>query len=77
MGTDIEVTHKQVNVALRGILLQLSITGLSKGYNSLADAIEKNNMWDFLFNQAEVTTYLHGFHLRDSNIIRKLIHRRE
>jgi len=77
MGRDIEVTHKQVNMSLRGILLQLGASGLAVGYDSLADAIDKNNMWDFLFNQAKVTASLHAFSTRDNGIIHRLIHRRE
>jgi len=76
MGTDIEVTHREVNTALKGILLQLSITDLADGYASLADAIEQNNMWDFLFNQANVIACLHAFSTRDNKIIREYVHRR-
>lgn len=76
MGTDIEVTPQEINMSLRGILTQLRTTDLDDGYYSFADAIEQNNMWDFLFLQAEVIACLHKFSVRDNKIIHDLTHRR-
>jgi len=73
MGADtITVTDQQINRHLRGILIQLGASGIAKDYDSLAAAIEKLGMWDFLFNQAEVIACLHAFDVLN----RKLLNRR-
>jgi len=60
MGADtITVTDQQIRSSLRGILMQLSASGIAKDFDSLSDAIEKLDMWDFLFNEAEVIASLH------------------
>ena len=73
-ASDVTVTDQQVHVHLRAMLTQLSTSGIADNYDSLAHAIHKMDMWDFLFNQASVTAHLHAFHPRDSNIIHKLTH---
>ena len=74
-ASDVTVTSTQVHTALRGMLTQLSTSGIADNYNSLADALEQLDMWEFLFNQANVTAHLHAFNTRDSSIIQRLIHR--
>ena len=73
----ITITSSQVHRALSGIVTQLEASDITKNYDSLADALEKLDMWDFLLNQAEVIASLHAFSTRDTDIINKLTHRRE
>ena len=73
MSNDITVTDSEINRALQGILMHLKVSGLADKYNSFAEAMEELRMWDFAFNQAEVTAYLHaGTRRLDS-----LIHNRD
>jgi len=75
MGADsITVTPTQRHTALRGILTQLRTTGIADNFDSLSHALWELNMWDFVWNEAEVIASLHAFSVRDSNIIRKLVH---
>ena len=71
----IAVTDSEISVHLRAILIQMSASGMAKGYDSLADAIEKSDMWDFLFNMAEALACLHAFSVRDTKLIHKLMQR--
>jgi len=73
---DIQVTSKQVNTALRGMLTQLATSGIANNHNSLAEALHELDMWEWLFNQANVTASLHAFSCRDNAIIHRLIHER-
>ena len=50
----VEATHQQVNMALRGVLTQLETSGIADGFDSMSHALHELNMWDFVFNQAEV-----------------------
>lgn len=75
-ASDVTVTDQQVHMHLQAILRQLAASGIADNYHSLADAIDQLDMWEFLFNQANVVAHLHAFSTRDSNIIRRLIHER-
>ena len=75
-ASDVTVTDRQVHVHLQAMLRQLAASGIANGYHSLADALNELDMWEFLFNQANVTAHLHAFNTRDSNIIRSLIRER-
>lgn len=70
----ITVNDSTRQVALRAILRQLEATGIADNFDSLSDALEQLNMWDFVHNQAEVIASLQTFATRDTNIIRKLVH---
>ena len=60
MGADtITVTQEQIDRARRGVLTQLSASGIADNYASLSDAIEALNMWDFVDNEASVIAHLH------------------
>jgi hypothetical protein len=72
MGTDVVATPEQVNTALRAIMTQLSTTGIADGFDSMAQALEELNMWEFVLNQARVVAQLQAFSVRDNNIINKL-----
>ena len=74
MGTDVIATPQQVQTALTGILTQLSVSGIARDYDSLAEALHELNMWEFVINQAEVVAHLHAFSCRDNAIINKLTH---
>jgi hypothetical protein len=75
-ASDVTVTKQQIHVHLYAMLTQLSASGIANNFDSVADALEKLDMWDFLFNQASVTAHLHAFGTRDANTIRDLIHNR-
>jgi len=72
----ITVTNREINRHLNSVLIQLKASGIAKDFDSLADAIDKLDMWDFLFNQAEVVACLHAFSVRDQQLINKLTQRR-
>ena len=69
---DVIATPQQVQLSLQGILSQLGASGIADGYDSLSDALDKLNMWDFVHNQARVTAQYQAFAARDSAIINKL-----
>lgn len=72
MGANtITVTDTQINRHLGGVLIQLGASGIAKDYDSLADAIEKLDLWDFLFNQAEVIACLHAFDVLNRQILNR------
>lgn len=71
MGTDITVTTTEVNQCLRGILMHLQSTGIAKDFDSFSDAMEKLDLWDFVFNQAAVSAYLHA----DNRRLNYIVHR--
>jgi len=72
MGADtITVTDQQINRSLRGILIQLGASGIAKNYDSLSDAIEKLDLWDFLYNEAEVVACLHEWNRFYMNLNRR------
>ena len=50
----VEVTSQQVNLALRGVMTQLEATGIAENFDGMAHALHELNLWDFVFNQAEV-----------------------
>ena len=69
---DVIATPQQVQLSLQAILSQLGASGIADGYDSLSDALDKLNMWDFVNNQAQVTAQYIAFAARDSAIINKL-----
>jgi len=69
---DVIATDEQVQMARNGILTQLGGTGIADGFDSLADALDKLGMWDFVENEARVIAQLHAFSTRDNAIINKL-----
>lgn len=73
-ASDVYATSSQINRALRASLTQVRATGLADNYNSLAEALHELNMWDFMFNQAEVIAQLHAFSNRDNKVIMTLTH---
>lgn len=72
MGTDVIATPQQVQTALCGILRQLSASGFARDHDSVAHALQDLDMWDFIFNQAQVVAQMTAFSVRDNNIIHKL-----
>jgi len=66
---DVIATDEQVQISRNAILTQLGASGIAKDYDSLADALDKMDMWDFVENQAKATAQLHAFAVRDSAII--------
>jgi len=73
---DIVVSDKEVSIHLRAIILQLGASDITKDYDSLADALLKMGMWDFLFNQARVVAHLQAFSTRDRFLINELMQER-
>jgi len=69
---DVIATKAQVETARRGILTQLGDTSIADGFDSLADALDKLNMWGFVENEARVVAQLHAFSVRDNAIIHEL-----
>lgn len=69
---DVIATEQQVHLARMAVLSQLGASGIADGYDSLADALNKMNMWDFVNNQAQVTAQHVAFAARDTAIINKL-----
>ena len=69
---DVIATEQQVQLARASILSQLGASGIADGFDSLADALDKMNMWDFVENQARVTAQHVAFAVRDTAIINKL-----
>ena len=69
---DVIATDEQVAMARNGILTQLGGSGIAKGFDSLADALDQLDMWEFVENQARVIAQLHAFSARDNAILNKL-----
>ena len=69
---DVIATDEQVKMARSAILTQLAASDIAKDYESLADALDKMNMWDFIENQARVSAQYQAFTVRDNAIINKL-----
>ena len=69
---DVIATEEQVNMARRAVLTQLGGSGIANGFESLADALDKLDMWDFVEKQARVTAQYQAFAVRDNAIINKL-----
>lgn len=67
----ITVTNQQINRSLQGILTQLGASGIDNNFDSLADSIEKLDMWDFLFNEAEVIACLHAWNTFNMKLNRR------
>ena len=69
---DVIANDEQFQTCLKGIMTQLGSSGIAKNYNSISEALEDLDMWDFVYNQARVTAQLHAFSARDNKIINKL-----
>lgn len=69
---DVIATDKQVALARQSIMMQLGATGIANGFDSLADALDKLDMWDFIENQARVKAQMTAFDVRNTAIINKL-----
>ena len=69
---DVIATDEAVQIARRGVLMHLGATGIANGFESLADALDQLDMWDFVENQARVVAQLHAFSTRDNAIIHEL-----
>ena len=69
---DVIAAETQIDLIRYGILMHLKASGIAKNYDSLADALDKLGMWDFVNNQAKVIAQLHAFAARDNAIINQL-----
>ena len=71
MGTDIEPTHSDIVIALRGLLMHLKATKVADNYDSLSDAMHQTGLWDFINHQAEVLAYKEATIRKLYNIVNK------
>lgn len=69
---DVIATDEQVQMCRSAILRQLGASGIANNYESLAEALDAMNMWDFIDNQARVQAQYVAFSTRDNAIIHKL-----
>ena len=71
MSNDIAVTSTEIHNCLGGILMQLKVTGIDKNHGSFAEAMEELNMWEFVFNQAEVSAVAYAYNRKLNNLLRQ------
>ena len=69
---DVIATDEQVRICRQAILTQLGATNIADGFDSLADALDKLGMWEFIELQARATAQHIAFSVRDNAIINKL-----
>jgi len=70
MSDDIKPCRNDYRIALSGVINHLKLTGIANGFDSFADAMYKLDMWDFVFNQADVMAYKEASIRRLYNILK-------
>jgi len=69
MSNDITINPTQFNTILRGIIMTMKASGIAKNHESFSHAMHDLNMWDFVYNQAQVAAAAHAYNTKLYNII--------
>ncbi len=69
MSNDITITTQQFNNSLKGVIMHLKASGIAKNHDSFAHAMHDLNMWDYVYNQANVAAYSNAYNAKLYNIV--------